>query len=90
MAQVNFDDFYQVPNLKFDIAKLRKGLANILKYKEIDLHGYSLNDANKKVEVVINDSFSRGTTRRPATRRFKTTVRGSAIRFARGRFVSLL
>ena len=40
-----------------DLADTKK---NILKYKEIDLHGYSLNDANKKVEVVINDSFSRG------------------------------
>ena len=34
MVQVNFDDFYQVPNLKFDIAKLRKDLENILKKKE--------------------------------------------------------
>ena len=40
-----------------DLADTKK---NILKYKEIDLHGYSLNDANKKVEVVINDSFSQG------------------------------
>ena len=33
MAQLNYNDFYQVPNLKFDIEKLRKDLDFILKSK---------------------------------------------------------
>ena len=34
MPQVSFDDFYQVPNLKFDVPKLRKSLETILKKKK--------------------------------------------------------
>jgi hypothetical protein len=34
MAQVSFDDFYQVPNLKFDIARLREDLETILDKKK--------------------------------------------------------
>ena len=33
MAQLNYSDFYQVPELKFDITKLREGLDSILKKK---------------------------------------------------------
>ena len=33
MAQLNYSDFYQVPELKFDIAKLREDLDAILKKK---------------------------------------------------------
>ena len=33
MAHLNFTDFYQVPDLKFDINKLRSDLDNILKKK---------------------------------------------------------
>ena len=32
--QVSFKDFYQVPNLKFDISRLRKDLDSILKKKK--------------------------------------------------------
>ena len=31
MTQVNFSDFYQVPDMKFDIVKLRQDLDKILK-----------------------------------------------------------
>ena len=31
MAQLDYSDFYQVPNLKFDISKLRQDLELILK-----------------------------------------------------------
>jgi len=34
MPQVSFEDFYQVPNLKFDVPKLRKSLETILKKKK--------------------------------------------------------
>ena len=33
MAQLNYSDFYQVPNLKFDIKKLRKDLDYVLEKK---------------------------------------------------------
>ena len=33
MTQVSFEDFYQVPNLKFDITKLRQDLDAVLKSK---------------------------------------------------------
>ena len=41
MAQVSFDDFYQVPNLKFDILKLRKELDVVLKQKNFETPGIS-------------------------------------------------
>ena len=33
MTQVNFNDFYQVPGLKFDIHKLKDDLKKVLKKK---------------------------------------------------------
>ena len=39
MAQVSFEDFYQVPDLKFDIVKLRKDLENILKNRNFTSPG---------------------------------------------------
>ena len=34
--KVSFEDFYEVPNLKFDIDKLRKDLELILKEKKFN------------------------------------------------------
>ena len=34
MTHLNFTDFYQVPDLKFDISKLRKDLDKILKKRD--------------------------------------------------------
>ena len=39
--QVSFKDFYQVPNLKFDISRLRKDLDSILKKKNFNSLGIS-------------------------------------------------
>ena len=39
MATTSFEDFYQVPNLTFDIAKLRAGLEEILKLKKLKDEG---------------------------------------------------
>ena len=39
MTQVSFDDFYQVPGLKFNITKLRSNLESILKKKNFDTPG---------------------------------------------------
>ena len=41
MTQVNFEDFYKVPNLKFDIFKLRKDLEIILKKRKFNSLGIS-------------------------------------------------
>ena len=39
MPSVTFDDFYEVPDLNFDIAKLRKDLDKILKSKKFNSPG---------------------------------------------------
>ena len=39
MASVNFEDFYKVPNLNFDISKLREDLDKILKKKKFNSPG---------------------------------------------------
>ena len=39
MPSVTFDDFYEVPDLNFDIARLRKDLDEILKRKEFNSPG---------------------------------------------------
>ena len=39
MAQVNFEDFYKVPELKFDISKLRSDLNLILENKKFKSPG---------------------------------------------------
>ena len=41
MAEVSFKDFYQVPNLKFDISRLRKDLDKILERKKFQSPGIS-------------------------------------------------
>ena len=39
MAQVSFEDFYQVPNLKFEISKLRNDLEKVLEKKRFKSPG---------------------------------------------------
>ena len=39
MSQVAFEDFYKVPDLKFDISKLRKDLDIVLKKRKFDTPG---------------------------------------------------
>ena len=39
MTQVSFEDFYKVPDLKFDISKLRKDLEIVLKKKDLETPG---------------------------------------------------
>ena len=41
MGQVSFDDFYQVPNLKFDILRLRSDLEIVLKKRKFNSPGVS-------------------------------------------------
>jgi hypothetical protein len=42
MGSINFTDFYQVPELKFDISKLRKDLEVVLKQKNLPLQAYQI------------------------------------------------
>jgi hypothetical protein len=35
MAEVSFEDFFQVPNLKFDISRLKQDLEKVLERKKI-------------------------------------------------------
>ena len=39
MAHLTFDDFYKVPNLKFNVSKLRLDLESVLKKKNFDSAG---------------------------------------------------
>ena len=39
MAEMSFDDFYKVPDLKFDISKLRKDLDKVLEKKKFKSPG---------------------------------------------------
>jgi len=39
MTQTSFEDFYEVPNLKFDILRLKKDLVNILEQKKFNSPG---------------------------------------------------
>ena len=41
MTSLNFKDFYEVPNLKFDILKLRADLEKVLKKKKFETPGVS-------------------------------------------------
>tara|TARA_Y100000389_G_scaffold196941_1_gene230643 strand:- start:231 stop:824 length:594 start_codon:yes stop_codon:yes gene_type:complete len=58
MAQLSFEDFYKVPDLKFDITKLRADLDTILKDKEFNTLGIShfgaipLNQIPNKAESI--------------------------------------
>ena len=39
MAEVSFEDFYQVPNLKFDISRLKHDLEKVLERKKFETPG---------------------------------------------------
>ena len=39
MGTANFEDFYEVPNLNFDISKLRNDLDKVLKAKKFNSPG---------------------------------------------------
>ena len=41
MAHLNFNDFYSVPDLKFDISKMRSDLSKVLEKKKFDSPGVS-------------------------------------------------
>ena len=75
MVTTNFEDFYEVPNLNFDISRLRNDLDKILKAKKFNSPGVthfgaiSLNQIPNdkssiegKSIILVDDSLVRGTT----------------------------
>ena len=57
MTAVNFEDFYEVPNLNFDILKLREDLDKILKNKKFNSPGVTHFGAIP-INQIPNDSSS--------------------------------
>ena len=60
MTQVNFEDFYQVPDLKFDINKLRTDLEKVLKLKKFDTPGISHFGAIPLNQIPDDDGSTKG------------------------------
>ena len=48
----------KLPNKDFVLSKKK-----ISRIKEIDLHGFNLEQANTKIEKIINDSYQKGTSK---------------------------
>ena len=60
MQQVSFEDFYKVPDLKFDILRLRKDLEIILKKKKFNTPGISHFGAISLNQIPDNDDSIKG------------------------------
>ena len=60
MSQINFQDFYQVPNVKFDIIKMRADLEKILKKRNFDTPGVSHFGAIPLNQIPNDDSSIKG------------------------------
>ena len=60
MAQVSFDDFYKVPELKFDISKLRSDLDSILENKKFNSPGVTHFGAISLNQIPNDESSIKG------------------------------
>jgi hypothetical protein len=60
MSQINFQDFYQVPDVKFDITKMRANLEKILKKRNFDTPGVSHFGAIPLNQIPNDDSSIKG------------------------------
>jgi hypothetical protein len=60
MSNINFKDFYKVPELNFDISKLRKDLGTILKKKKFDTPGVSNFGAISLNQIPNDENSIRG------------------------------
>jgi len=60
MTAVNFEDFYEVPNLNFDISKLREDLNKILKNKKFNSPGVTHFGAIPINQIPNDDSSIKG------------------------------
>ena len=60
MAQVSFEDFYKVPELKFDISKLRSDLDSILENKKFNSPGVTHFGAISLNQIPDDESSIKG------------------------------
>ena len=60
MGNINFKDFYKVPELKFDISRLRKDLEVILKKKQFETPGVSNFGAISLNQIPNDDDSIKG------------------------------
>ena len=60
MGNTNFEDFYKVPELNFDISKLRKDLEIVLKKKKFDTPGVSNFGAISLNQIPNDENSIRG------------------------------
>ena len=60
MAHLNFTDFYQVPDLKFDISKLRKDLEKVLKKRKFYTPGVTHFGAIQLNKIPNDDESTKG------------------------------
>jgi hypothetical protein len=60
MSEVSFEDFYQVPDLRFDIVKLRKDLNSILKKKRFITPGVTHFGAIPLNQIPDNEDSIKG------------------------------
>ena len=60
MSQVSFDDFYQVPNLKFDILRLRSDLEIVLKKRKFNSPGVSHFGAISLNQIPNDENSTKG------------------------------
>ena len=60
MTTTSFEDFYEVPNLSFDISKLRKDLDKVLKTKRFNSPGVTHFGAIPINQIVNEESSTKG------------------------------
>jgi len=60
MTEVNFKDFYKIPDLRFDISRLRKDLDYILKKKKFDTPGVTHFGAIPLNQIPGNENSIKG------------------------------
>ena len=60
MAHLNFTDFYQVPDLKFDISKLRMDLEKVLKKRKFYTPGVTHFGAIQLNKIPNDDESTKG------------------------------
>ena len=58
MGNINFEDFYKVPELSFDITKLRKDLETVLMKKKFDIKDLNKILSSFKKNIKTNSNIS--------------------------------
>ena len=64
MGNINFEDFYKVPKLNFDISRLRKDLEIVLKKKKFETPGVSNFGAISLNQIPGDDQSTKGNNMR--------------------------